>query len=76
VLQSGFGPDLLELADHDRRDRKARPGALQMVAPDLQAIIVEDIKDSACAHLNEGLLYAHGMDEGGGSGASRGRRRP
>jgi hypothetical protein len=34
-------------------------------APDLQQIIVEDISETACGHLTKGLLYAHGIDEGG-----------
>jgi hypothetical protein len=34
-------------------------------APDFQAVIVEDIRDTATAHLNKGLLRAHGLDEGG-----------
>ncbi len=34
-------------------------------APDYQDIIVEDISETATGHLNKGLLYAHGADEGG-----------
>lgn len=34
-------------------------------APDFQAIIEEDITATATGHLNKGLLYAHGVDEGG-----------
>ena len=33
--------------------------------PDLQPVIVEDISEMAIGHLNEGLLVAHGLDEGG-----------
>ncbi len=33
--------------------------------PDLQDVIVEDISSMAIGHLNEGLLLAHGLDEGG-----------
>jgi len=33
--------------------------------PDLQDVIVEDISEMAIGHLNEGLLLAHGLDEGG-----------
>ncbi len=33
--------------------------------PDLQDAIVEDIAEMAIGHLNEGLLVAHGLDEGG-----------
>jgi hypothetical protein len=35
------------------------------VFPDLQPAIVEDISAMAIGHLNNGLLYAHGIDEGG-----------
>jgi hypothetical protein len=37
----------------------------EAVAPDFQAIIVEDISNTATGHLNKGLLEAHGLDEGG-----------
>lgn len=36
-----------------------------IVAPDFQEIIVEDVSNSATAHLNKGLFKAHGYDEGG-----------
>jgi hypothetical protein len=35
------------------------------IAPDFQAIIVDDISQTAVGHLNKGLLVAHGLDEGG-----------
>lgn len=41
-------------------------------APDFQAIIVDDISDTATGHLNKGLLRAHGLDEGGNSDAAEG----
>lgn len=34
-------------------------------APDFQNIIVEDISATATGHLNKGLLFTHGLDEGG-----------
>jgi len=34
-------------------------------APDVGAIVFDDISETATGHLNEGLLYAHGVDEGG-----------
>ena len=37
----------------------------EMQFPDLQDIIVEDISSMALGHLNNGLLWAHGIDEGG-----------
>ncbi|MCB1001608.1 MAG: hypothetical protein KDB40_20120 [Acidimicrobiales bacterium] len=33
--------------------------------PDLQPHIVDDITEMAIGHLSKGLLYAHGIDEGG-----------
>ncbi len=33
--------------------------------PDLQPYIVDDISEMAIGHLNRGLLWAHGIDEGG-----------
>ena len=37
----------------------------EVTFPDLQAVIVEDISDMGIGHLNNGLLLAHGIDEGG-----------
>ena len=36
-----------------------------MPLPDLQPLVVEDISDMAIGHLNKGLMFAHGIDEGG-----------
>jgi hypothetical protein len=45
---------------------EARGQALCTVtAPDIQALVVEDVAQTAAGHLNAGLLYAHGADEGG-----------
>ena len=33
--------------------------------PDLQPFIFDDISEMAIGHLNRGLLFAHGIDEGG-----------
>ncbi len=35
------------------------------VAPDFQKIVEENISEMAVGHLNKGLLFAHGLDEGG-----------
>jgi hypothetical protein len=35
------------------------------VAPDLQPLVVEPLAETALGHLNAGLFYAHGADEGG-----------
>ncbi|MGH6955393.1 MAG: hypothetical protein ACREEW_01860 [Caulobacteraceae bacterium] len=37
----------------------------QITAPDFQPLVVEDISETATAHLNAGLFVAHGLDEGG-----------
>jgi hypothetical protein len=37
----------------------------EMAFPDLQKVIVEDIGEMAIGHLRQGLLAAHGLDEGG-----------
>lgn len=34
-------------------------------APDFQKIIEEDVSATSIGHLNKGLLFAHGLDEGG-----------
>jgi hypothetical protein len=45
---------------------EARGQALcQFEAPDFQQIIVDDISNTCTGHLHKGLLYAHGIDEGG-----------
>jgi hypothetical protein len=45
---------------------EARGRVLADIAfPDLQKIVTEDISAMAIGHLNQGLLSAHGIDEGG-----------
>jgi hypothetical protein len=45
---------------------EARGRALcDVTAPDLQPLIVEPLADTALGHLNLGLFFAHGADEGG-----------
>ena len=45
---------------------EARGKALaEVIAPDFQDIIVEDISATALGHMNKGLLTSHGWDEGG-----------
>ena len=52
---------------------EARGRALaDMVAPDFQDIISEDISQRALGHLNKGLLTSHGWDEGGKPGSDQG----
>ncbi|MBL8782472.1 MAG: hypothetical protein JNL06_16165 [Alphaproteobacteria bacterium] len=52
---------------------EARGRALcDATAPDFQAIIEEDVSGTSIGHLNKGLLYAHGLDEGGNPAAGQG----
>jgi len=52
---------------------EARGRALaDLVAPDFQEIIVEDISGMALGHMNKGLLTSHGWDEGGKPGTDIG----
>lgn len=45
---------------------EARGRALaELVAPDFQEIIVEDLSGTTLGHMNKGLLTTHGWDEGG-----------
>ena len=45
---------------------EARGRALaEVIAPDFQDIIEEDISGTCLGHMNEGLFVAHGYDEGG-----------
>lgn len=37
----------------------------QFEAPNFQDIIVDDVSEMSIGHLNKGLLYGHGADEGG-----------
>ena len=36
-----------------------------MVFPDFRDLVVQDVSELAIGHLNQGLLRAHGLDEGG-----------
>ena len=65
LLQSGFGQTLWNSLTITGIIEKRGQALCTVTAPDMQAIIVEDIADTATGHLNAGLLHAHGMDEGG-----------
>ncbi len=45
---------------------EARGKALaELIAPDFQDVVVEDLSSTALGHMNKGLLASHGWDEGG-----------
>jgi rubrerythrin len=52
---------------------EARGGALcDVVAPNFQDIVVEDLTNTCTGHLNKGLLHAHGLDEAGDKARGQG----
>ncbi|MBT4494659.1 MAG: hypothetical protein HOC70_15555, partial [Gammaproteobacteria bacterium] len=52
---------------------EARGKALaELVAPDFQSIIDDDLSGTALGHMNKGLLRSHGWDEGGVTGSNVG----
>lgn len=65
LLRSGMGqPFWNSLTITGKIEARGRVLA-DMSFPDLQALVVEDISEMALGHLNRGLLFAHGVDEGG-----------
>ena len=65
LLRSGLGETFWNsLTITGKIEAKGRLLA-EMAFPDLQPHIVDDISEMAVGHLNKGLLYAHGIDEGG-----------
>jgi hypothetical protein len=65
LLECGFGQTLWNsLSVTGVVEARGRMLA-ESVAPDFQSIVVDDIRETATAHLNKGLLRAHGLDEGG-----------
>lgn len=66
LLQNGFGRGLWNgLTTTGVVEARGR-ALVNLTPPDMQAIVVEDISETATGHLHQGLLAAHGMDEGGG----------
>lgn len=65
LLQQGLGQTLWDgLTITGIIEAKGR-ALCDVAAPDFQKIIVEDLSGTATGHLNQGLLHAHGLDEGG-----------
>ncbi len=60
-LDQGFWDSLTITGKIEARGRLLA----DMEFPDLQPAIDDDISEMAIGHLNEGLLLAHGLDEGG-----------
>jgi hypothetical protein len=65
LLEHGFGQTLWDsLSVTGVIEARGRMLA-EAEAPDFQCIVEDDISQTATAHLNNGLLRAHGLDEGG-----------
>jgi hypothetical protein len=65
LLKEGFGRTLWNSLSITGIIEARGQALCTVTAPDIQALVVEDVADTAAAHLNTGLLYAHGADEGG-----------
>jgi hypothetical protein len=65
LLQEGLGQSLWNSLTVTGIIEGRGQGLCSMVAPDMQKLIVEPLAETAAGHLNAGLLYAHGADEGG-----------
>lgn len=65
LLEQGFGQTLWDsLSVTGVIEARGRMLA-DAEAPDFQSFVEDDISQTATAHLNKGLLRAHGLDEGG-----------
>lgn len=65
LLKAGLGQTLWNALTVTGIIEARGQGLCNAVVPDLQPLIVEPLADTAVAHLNTGLFYAHGADEGG-----------
>jgi hypothetical protein len=65
LLQEGLGQTFWNTLTITGRIEARGRALADLVFPDLQDAIVEDVSTMAIGHLNRGLLRAHGLDEGG-----------
>ena len=65
LLGSGFGRTLWDSLTITGVIEARGRALCDLQAPDWQQVIAEDISQTCTGHLHKGLLYAHGMDEGG-----------
>ncbi|HUD52118.1 hypothetical protein [Parvibaculum sp.] len=65
LLRNGFGETLWNSLTITGIVEARGRALCEFEAPDFQKIIVEDISNMCTGHLHKGLLYAHGIDEGG-----------
>jgi hypothetical protein len=65
LLKEGFGQTLWNSLTITGIIEARGQALCNVTAPDMQMLIVDDVSDCATGHMNAGLLYAHGADEGG-----------
>lgn len=72
LLKNGFGQDFWDSLTITGLIEARGKALADVVAPDFQDVVVEDISTTALGHMNKGLLRAHGWDEGGVDGSGIG----
>jgi hypothetical protein len=65
LLNAGFGRTMWNSLSITGIIEARGRNLCNMPAPDMQKLVVEDVGEAAVGHLGQGLLYAHGADEGG-----------
>mgnify|MGYP005846513475 CR=1 FL=1 len=65
LLAGGFGRTLWDALTVTGVIEARGRALCEFPAPDWQDAVVDDISGTCTGHLHKGLLYAHGMDEGG-----------
>jgi hypothetical protein len=72
LLQAGLGQNLWNSLSITGAIEGNGRLLIDLVPPRFDKIIKEDISETAIGHLHQGLLTAHGMDEGGAPGSGIG----
>jgi hypothetical protein len=65
LLQAGLGQNLWDSLSITGIIEARGQGLCSVAAPPFAALVAEPLEDTAVGHLDLGLLYAHGADEGG-----------
>lgn len=65
LLKNGFGQSMWDGLTVTGVIEAKGKALCEVRPPDFQELAVEDISETCTGHLDKGLLYAHGLDEGG-----------
>jgi len=65
LLKTGFGQSMWDGLTVTGVIEAKGSALCELQVPDFQQIVVEDIAETCIGHLGKGLIYAHGLDEGG-----------